>query len=137
MTLMIQREVAERIMASPGDLSVLAISVQVYGTPEIICRVPASAFYPAPKVDSAVLRVRMHAEPRIPPEEVERFFRVVHAGFAQRRKQVHNSLTHSLHISSEGVREALAQAQVAPDRRAQTLDIAEWAAVARNLLPLR
>jgi 16S rRNA (adenine1518-N6/adenine1519-N6)-dimethyltransferase len=135
LTVMVQREVAQRIMAPPGELSLLAISVQVFGTPEIVCLVPANAFSPRPKVDSALLRVRVYEQPRVPAEAQGRFFRIVHAGFAQRRKQVHNSLAHALHIPRESVLAALAEAEIAPDRRPQTLSIEEWARLA-TLLPL-
>ena len=133
LTLMVQREVAQRIVAPAGELSLLAISVQVYGAAEIICRVPAGAFYPRPKVDSAVLRVAVHAQPRVPAEELERFFQVVQAGFGQRRKQLHNSLAHNLRLSQEGVQRALAQAGLAADRRPQTCTLEEWIALARAL----
>jgi len=133
MTIMVQREVAERIIAAPGNMSVLAISVQVYGSPEIVFRVPRGAFYPQPKVDSAVLRVRTYPAPRVPEEELAHFFRVVNAGFAQRRKQLHNSLAHALNLPQAHVLAALADAHIEPERRAQTLSIAEWAALARCL----
>jgi 16S rRNA (adenine1518-N6/adenine1519-N6)-dimethyltransferase len=133
LTLMVQREVAERILAAPGDLSLLAISVQVYGDAEMVCRVPASAFYPRPKVDSAVLCIHVHATPRIPDTESARFFRVVHAGFGQKRKQVHNSLTHGLGLPHERVLQGLAEAGVEADRRPQMLTIEEWARLAQTL----
>jgi len=133
LTVMVQREVAQRIMAPPGELSLLAISVQVFGAPEIACLVPARAFFPQPKVDSAVLRVRIYDRPRVAVEEQTRFFAIVRAGFAQKRKQVHNSLTHALHVPREGVLAALAEAGIAPDRRPQTLSIEEWASLAKAL----
>jgi 16S rRNA (adenine1518-N6/adenine1519-N6)-dimethyltransferase len=133
LTLMVQREVAERILAGPGDLSLLAISVQVYGEAEMVCRVPARAFYPSPKVDSAVLRIKVHATPRILDAEMQRFFRVVHAGFGQKRKQVHNSLTHGLGLSHEKVLQGLAETNIEADRRPQTLSIEEWARLAQAL----
>jgi len=133
LTVMVQREVAQRIMAPPGELSLLAISVQVFGAPEIACLVPARAFFPQPKVDSAVLRVRIYDRPRVAVEEQTRFFATVRAGFAQKRKQVHNSLTHALHVPREGVLAALAEAGIAPDRRPQTLSIEEWASLAKAL----
>ncbi len=133
LTVMVQREVAQRILAPPGELSLLAISVQVFGAPEIACLVPARAFFPQPKVDSAVLRVRIYDRPRVAVEEQTRFFATVRAGFAQKRKQVHNSLTHALHVPREGVLAALAEAGIAPDRRPQTLSIEEWASLAKAL----
>lgn len=126
LVVMVQYEVAQRIVAGPGDLSLLGVSVQFYGKPEIIARVPARAFYPAPKVDSAILRVDVH--PRVPltHEERESFFHLVHAGFAERRKQIHNSLAHQLHQNDEEVRSQLLAAGIEPSRRAETLSIEEW-----------
>ncbi len=132
---MVQREVARRIVASPGELSLLAISVQAFGAPEIVGHVPARAFFPRPKVDSALLRVRVYEQPKVPPEVQERFFRLVHAGFSQKRKQLHNSLAHALCIPHESVLAALAEAGIAPDRRPQTLSIEEWLRLT-TLLPL-
>jgi len=132
---MVQREVARRIVASPGELSLLAISVQAFGAPEIVGHVPARAFFPRPKVDSALLRVHVYEQPKVPPEVQERFFRLVHAGFSQKRKQLHNSLAHALCIPHESVLAALAEAGIAPDRRPQTLSIEEWLRLT-TLLPL-
>ncbi len=133
MTVMVQKEVADRILAQPGDLSLLAISIQVFGDPEKIIRVPASAFYPRPQVDSTVLRIRVLPEPRIPEAELTFFFRVVAAGYGQKRKQLHNSLTHNLPLAHELVLDALDRAGIAPDRRPQTLRIEEWRALAHSL----
>ena len=133
MTVMVQKEVADRILAQPGDLSLLAISIQVFGDPEKIIRVPASAFYPRPKVDSTVLRIRVLPEPRIPEAELTTFFRVVAAGYGQKRKQLHNSLAHNLPLAHEAVLDSMARADIAPDRRPQTLRIEEWGALARAL----
>ncbi|WP_216368869.1 16S rRNA (adenine(1518)-N(6)/adenine(1519)-N(6))-dimethyltransferase RsmA [Dictyobacter arantiisoli] len=126
LVVMVQWEVAQRIVAEPGDLSLLGISVQFYGQPEIIARVPARSFYPAPKVDSAILRINVNKEVRLTREERDRFFRVVKAGFTERRKQVHNSLTHGLHYKNELVRAWLEEAGIVPSRRAETISIEEW-----------
>jgi 16S rRNA (adenine1518-N6/adenine1519-N6)-dimethyltransferase len=133
LTVMVQQEVADRIMAQPGDLSLLAIGVQVFGDPERICKVSARAFYPRPQVDSSVLRVRVLPEPRIPEAELPFFFRVVAAGYGQKRKQLHNSLAHNLALSRDVILDALARAGIAPDRRPQTLSIEAWGALARAL----
>lgn len=117
---------AQRIVAAPGDLSLLGVSVQFYGEPRIVAHVPARAFYPAPKVDSAVVRVDVRPRVRLTPQESERFFRVVQAGFSERRKQVHNSLAHGLHHKDAEVRLWLEEAQIAASRRAETLSIDEW-----------
>lgn len=126
MVVMVQQEVAQRITAQPGDLSLLAISVQFYGNPRIVARVPASAFYPPPKVDSAILRIDVHEQAPLMQKERESFFRVVQAGFSERRKQLHNSLTHGLHRKNEDVKSWLVAANIDASRRAETLSIDEW-----------
>lgn len=126
LVVMVQHEVAQRIIAGPGDLSLLGVSVQFYGRPKIIAHVPAQTFYPAPKVDSAILRVDVHAQPPLLPGERDGFFRVVQAGFSERRKQLHNALTHGLHRNNEVVRAWLTAANIDPSRRAETLSIEEW-----------
>jgi 16S rRNA (adenine1518-N6/adenine1519-N6)-dimethyltransferase len=126
LVVMVQWEVAQRITAEPGDLSVLGISVQCYGRPRIIARVPARSFYPAPKVDSAILRVDVNPQAPLAAGERESFFRVVQAGFSERRKQLHNALTHGLHYKNELVRSWLADAAIDASRRAETLSIDEW-----------
>ena len=128
---MVQAEVAQRIIAEPGSLSVLALSVQLYGQPRIIARVPARAFYPAPKVDSAILRVDVNPQAPLLPAERAKFFRLVHAGFSEKRKQLHNSLTHGLHVKNEVVRSWLTTAAIDVSRRAETLSIEEWLRLAR------
>src|SRR5262249_40880673 len=111
---MVQQEVAERITAGPGDMSMLGLSVQFYGTPRIIAPVPASAFYPSPQVDSAIVRVEVFPEPPLTGEARVRFFGIAHAGFAERRKQLHNSLARNLHVPQETVGRWLAQAGIDP-----------------------
>ena len=126
LVVMVQQEVAQRIIAEPGDLSVLAVSIQFYGRPRIIAQVPARSFYPAPKVDSAILRVDVKPQAPLLPEERDSFFRLVHAGFSEKRKQLHNSLTHGLHSKNEQVRAWLAAASIDASRRAETLSIEDW-----------
>lgn len=123
---MVQWEVAQRITAEPGDLSLLGVSVQFYGRPHIVARVPAASFYPAPKVDSAILRIEVQPQETLTQEERDRFFRVVQAGFSERRKQLHNSLTHGLHYKNDIVRGWLAASSIDASRRAETLSIDEW-----------
>jgi 16S rRNA (adenine1518-N6/adenine1519-N6)-dimethyltransferase len=126
LVLTIQKEVAERICAQPGDLSMLALSVQVYGEPRIVERIPAGAFFPVPQVDSAVLRVDVYAQPRIRREALDLFFRLIKAGFAQKRKTLRNSLSAGLHIPAAKAAELLAKAEIDPMRRAETLSMEEW-----------
>lgn len=129
--LTIQKEVAERICAQPGDLSLLALSVQVYGQPRIAAKIPASAFFPAPNVDSAVLVIDIHPQPLIPTSLLETFFRLIKAGFSQKRKTLRNSLSAGLHIAPAQAESMLREAGIDPMRRAETLSIAEWEALVR------
>ncbi len=124
--LTIQKEVAQRICARPGDLSLLALSVQVYGAPRIAAQIPAGAFFPAPKVDSAVLVVDIFPTPLIREELLRPFFKLVKAGFSQKRKTLRNSLSSGLHISPIQSAELLSGANIDPRRRAETLSIQEW-----------
>lgn len=129
---MVQLEVAERIVAGPGDLSLLAVSVQFYGRPQLVGRVPANAFLPAPKVDSAILEIDVLPRPAVDVEP-ERFFKVVTAGFAMPRKQLHNALPQKLWMPPDAAEPALRAAGIDPMRRAQTLTLDEWATLTREL----
>lgn len=124
--LTIQKEVAERICAQPGDMSLLALSVQVYGQPRVAKRIPANAFFPAPKVDSAVLCVDTYPSPKIQPELLNTFFKLTKAGFSQKRKTLRNSLSSGLHIATVEIEDLLTKAEIDPKRRAETLSIDEW-----------
>ncbi len=126
LVLTIQKEVAERICAAPGDLSLLALSVQVYGKPEITAHIPATAFYPAPKVDSAIIRIDIYPSPLIPEPLLETFFKLIKAGFSQKRKTLRNSLSAGLHISPTEAESLLTIADIDPKRRAETLSIEDW-----------
>lgn len=135
MVVTVQREVAERIIADPGDMSVLAVSVQFYGDPELLFRIKPGSFYPSPDVESAVLRIDVHPSPPLPEEEIDAFFTVVRASFSQRRKQLHNSLSAGLgeRISKHEATARLEKAGVDPRRRAQSLSVEEWIDVTRAL----
>ena len=124
--LTIQKEVAERICAKPGDLSLLALSVQVYGKPSIAAHIPATSFHPAPKVDSAILRIDIYNEPLIPNELLNTFFKLIKAGFSQKRKTLRNSLSSGLHIPTTEAQSLLTSANIDFMRRAETLSIDEW-----------
>ena len=124
--LTVQKEVAQRICAGPGDMSLLALSVQVYGKPRIAAHIPASAFFPAPKVDSAVLIVEIYPAPLIDEDLLDAFFQLIKAGFSQKRKTLRNSLSAGLHISPADTVSLLMRANVDPQRRAETLALAEW-----------
>jgi 16S rRNA (adenine1518-N6/adenine1519-N6)-dimethyltransferase len=124
--LTIQKEVAQRICANPGDMSLLALSVQVYGKPRIAANIPADAFFPAPKVDSAVLVVDIYPSPLIKEELLDVFFKLIKAGFSQKRKTLRNSLSSGLRISPIEAANLLTSANIDPQRRAETLSIQEW-----------
>jgi 16S rRNA (adenine1518-N6/adenine1519-N6)-dimethyltransferase len=124
--LTIQKEVAERICAKPGDLSLLALSVQVYGKPSIAAIIPADAFHPAPKVDSAILRIDIYDQPLIPNDLLKTFFKLIKAGFGQKRKTLRNSLSSGLHIKTTEAEALLLSAGIDFTRRAETLSIEEW-----------
>jgi 16S rRNA (adenine1518-N6/adenine1519-N6)-dimethyltransferase len=124
--LTIQKEVAQRICAGPGDMSLLALSVQVYGTPHIVAHISAGAFFPTPKVDSAVLCVDIYPAPLIKEELFDTFFKLIKAGFSQKRKTLRNSLSAGLHISPANATDLLTRANIDSQRRAETLSIDEW-----------
>jgi 16S rRNA (adenine1518-N6/adenine1519-N6)-dimethyltransferase len=131
--LTIQEEVAERICAKPGDMSLLALSVQVYGEPRIAARIPAEAFFPAPKVDSAVLRVDIYPTPLVKPEVLESFFKLIKAGFSQKRKTLRNSLSSGLRIAPSSAADFLTRAGIDPQRRAEALSIEEWERLSESI----
>ena len=126
MALTVQKEVAERICAAPGKLSLLALSVQVYGEADMPMIIPAAAFYPEPNVDSAVVRIRLYEEPLIPQEKLDDFFALAKAGFGQKRKTLRNSLSSNLHLGAPEAEALLRKAGIDPMRRAETLTIEEW-----------
>jgi 16S rRNA (adenine1518-N6/adenine1519-N6)-dimethyltransferase len=130
--LTIQKEVAQRICARPGDMSLLALSVQVYGKPWVATRIPAEAFFPAPKVDSAVLVVDVYPSPLIDEELLNTFFKLTKAGFSQKRKTLRNALASGLHISPAVAADLLSAVDIDPQRRAETLSIEEWERLAEK-----
>jgi 16S rRNA (adenine1518-N6/adenine1519-N6)-dimethyltransferase len=138
MVITIQREVAERIVARSGRMSLLAISVQFYGQPKLLFRIKPGAFLPPPKVESAVLRIDRHECPPVRPEDPELFFRVVRAGFSQPRKQLRNSLSAGLELPVDAVVATMHAVEIDPRRRAERLRLEEWdrlsAALARHLV---
>jgi 16S rRNA (adenine1518-N6/adenine1519-N6)-dimethyltransferase len=130
LVLTVQREVAERMVASPPEMSLLALGVQFYCTGQIVGRIPAGAFYPVPKVDSAVVRLDRRREAAAPGVTAEAFFHVARAGFSQPRKQLRNSFAAGLGVPPAQAEAWLAAAGIAPQRRAETLTLAEWGALA-------
>lgn len=133
MTVTVQREVAQRIVAGPGDMSLLAVSVQFYGRPRVLFRIKPGSFYPSPAVESAVLQIDLYVEPPIDVADTAVFFRVVRAGFAQRRKQLRNALAAGLGRSPNEVEAGLREVGVDARWRAQALTLEQWAKVAAAL----
>ena len=131
--LTVQKEVAQRICAEPGNMSLLALSVQVYGEPRIAAYIPAHAFFPAPKVDSAVLVIDIYPSALIKTDLLDTFFKLIKAGFSQKRKTLRNSLSSGLHISPTEAANLLTRANIDPQRRAETLSIQEWETLSENM----
>jgi 16S rRNA (adenine1518-N6/adenine1519-N6)-dimethyltransferase len=127
MVVMVQKEVAKAIVAEAGQRSVLSISVQFYGKPSIVTLVPAGAFYPAPEVDSAIVKIDVYRQPPVAVDDVEGFFKLVRAGFTAARKQVANSLSQGLGLPKSDVLDLLEKAGIDPRRRAETFTLEEWA----------
>jgi 16S rRNA (adenine1518-N6/adenine1519-N6)-dimethyltransferase len=127
MVVMVQKEVAEAIVAEAGQRSVLSISVQFYGKPSIVTCVPAGSFYPVPKVDSAIVKIEVYRRPPVEVDNVEGFFKLVRAGFTAARKQVANSLSQGLCLPKSEVLNLLEKAGIDPRRRAETFTLEEWA----------
>jgi 16S rRNA (adenine1518-N6/adenine1519-N6)-dimethyltransferase len=124
--LTIQKEVAERIIAGPGDMSLLALSVQVFGVPTIEAHISASSFFPVPKVESSVLRIDMHSVPNINQEHIDTLFKLARAGFGQKRKQLKNALAHGLPISKSDAESLLEFCGIEPRTRAEVLSVGDW-----------
>ncbi len=131
MVVMVQAEVAARMLAEGGRMSLLAVGIQVYGVPRKVCQVPPRAFRPPPKVNSSVVRIDVRADPAIEMRDADRFFRLVRAGFFAPRKQLRNSLSLGLGISHDQAGDLLGEAGIDPMRRAETLGLEEWARLHR------
>jgi 16S rRNA (adenine1518-N6/adenine1519-N6)-dimethyltransferase len=124
---LVQAEVAERVAAPAGKMSYLSVFVQNVAEATVAARVPADSFEPVPDVDSAILRLRRR-DPVVPPGPQRRvFYRLVQAGFRQRRKQLHNALARELPLPREELDASFAACGIASDRRPQTLSVEEWA----------
>ena len=129
MVVMLQREVAERVCARPGAMSYLSLFMQTYMEPSLRCTVAARAFFPPPKVDSAVVEMVRRPEPYFPAAAVDDVLRLARAGFAQRRKQIHNSVRSLLRVDDEHMRWLLQAAGIEPKCRPQELALDEWFAL--------
>jgi 16S rRNA (adenine1518-N6/adenine1519-N6)-dimethyltransferase len=129
---MVQEEVGERVTAGPGKFSILGISVQIFAQAEIAATVSKNSFWPAPEVDSAILKIT----PRPLPAEIrdqQLFFRIVKIAFAGKRKQIHNTLAAGLKLPPEKIAQYLVFAQIDPGARAQELGIPQWIALYRAI----
>jgi 16S rRNA (adenine1518-N6/adenine1519-N6)-dimethyltransferase len=131
LVVMVQKEVAERLTAKPGDMSMLGLSVQFYGRPQLVRVVAAASFLPSPKVDSAIVRVDLYPGERVDPATRDVLFGIARAGFAERRKQLHNTLARNLRVPRERLEGWLAEAGIEPSRRAETLSVEEWIRLAQ------
>jgi 16S rRNA (adenine1518-N6/adenine1519-N6)-dimethyltransferase len=136
LVLMVQREVAERIAAPPGKMSYLSVFVQYHARVRVALRVPPAAFEPEPAVDSAVIVVEpFDADDRLGPEDEEALWRLVQAGFRERRKMLHNVLARQLPVDAGRVAAALRASGIDSDRRPQTLAVGEWLALLEAIGP--
>jgi len=132
---MVQKEVGETIAAAPGKMRLLSVKVQFYSKPSVVCHVPATSFYPQPKVDSVILRLDVHSQPPIEVSDAAGFFDVVMHGFSSPRKQLRNALAHSLEMPPDQVASLLGKAGIEAKRRAETLSLEEWRELWEVLAP--
>ena len=124
--LLVQEEVAQRVVAPPGAWSLATLGVRVYGTPELLLRVPRSAFLPPPRVDSALIRIIPDAQPALPRAELPNFFQFVTPFFQARRKQLPFVLGRTKGVAGVEARRRLSVIGIDPARRAETLTLEEW-----------
>lgn len=129
--LLVQKEVAERLASTPGDLSVLAISAQVFAEVGLGAKVSAEMFTPAPKVDSQVVIMKQRPEPLVKSDQLEQFFYVVKAGFSEKRKKLRSSLAMGLRTNKTEAERLLNEADIDPNKRAQELSIDDWKRLAK------
>jgi 16S rRNA (adenine1518-N6/adenine1519-N6)-dimethyltransferase len=125
-TVMVQQEVGERLAARPPDMSILSVATQLYARSEVLFTVPASSFIPPPKVRSAVVTLQRRDDVPVAPAERELFFRLVTAGFRQKRKTVANSMANELALHKPDVEARLREAGIDPSLRAERLDVPDW-----------
>jgi 16S rRNA (adenine1518-N6/adenine1519-N6)-dimethyltransferase len=126
MTMLMQKEVAQNLTAKPGNLNLLAISVQLHGEAKLVEVVPARSFFPAPKVDSAVVHIELYKKPKYKVEDEKFFYKVLKACFMGKRKQIHNTLTNNLGLDKKNVEDILQQCGIQPTTRPQQLSISQW-----------
>ena len=138
-TVMMQKEVADRLKASPGskDCGAISLMVQYYSEIEEIVRVPKTVFVPQPKVDSTVLRLDVRKTPAVQVTDPGFMFKVIKAGFGQRRKTLSNALSVLEGYSKEDIKNALTRAEIDPSRRGETLDLKEYARLSEELRKIK
>lgn len=136
MVLMVQKEVGERIISLPPDANLLSVAIQFYSQPEIMAEVSKTAFWPIPKVDSVILRITPHSPKKYQVKNEKEFFRIIKAGFGEKRKQLHNSLAGGLQLDEAIIKQALINSKINNSRRAQTLTIPEWITLYQNISTL-
>ena len=135
MILMVQKEVAERIVAKSGEMSILAVSVQYYAKAEYLFTVPKESFDPVPKVDSAIIKISLNVKSQTSNEiETRRFFKLVRAGFSAKRKTLGNNLAASLQLDKKEIEEKLAALGFSPNTRAQELGVDDWRKLADSFV---
>lgn len=125
MVILVQKEVAEKMCGMTGK-TFFTVETGVYGSAHYIATIPASSFYPSPKVDSAIIKITVFSEPKVPEAELENFLRIVKFGFSQKRKKLSNSLGAGLHKEPAEVRELMQKAGIKPDIRAEDLEVEDW-----------
>lgn len=131
LVLTMQKEVAERITNRDEKMSLLSLSVLVYGTPRVSSQIPAQCFYPAPKVDSSVLIVDLYPQPLLSKDETDILFKLAHAAFNQKRKMLRNSLRPLLGGEADDVSEVLEKAGLDSQARPENLSLADWIGLVR------
>ena len=130
--LLVQKEVAQRIVAESGEMSILAVSAQLFAQVELDIEVPRQFFTPPPKVDSQVVVLRTRTEPLVASEDQKDFFRVIKAGFSAKRKKLRSSLSGGLGVSKDVAEQLLKKADISPDVRAEDLTIEDWQRLLRE-----
>lgn len=133
LTLLMQKEVAYNIAAKPGEMNLIAISVQLYADAKVVCVVPGHKFHPAPKVDSAVIHITLHKKPKYKVKDEAKLFRILRSCFAGKRKQLHNTLVNNLQLEKDVVVNVLEKLKIDPAIRPQQLSIEQWIALSDEL----
>jgi 16S rRNA (adenine1518-N6/adenine1519-N6)-dimethyltransferase len=132
MVVTVQSDVAQRMCAVPDDMNLLALSIQVYGTPRMVSTISSTSFFPPPDVDSSIVSIQMFEQSVLPEKQLEILFRIAKAGFSQKRKTLRNSLSAGLRLSTSEASKLLEASAIDPKRRAETLSLSEWKILAEK-----